>query len=66
MVYMFIWMVQDMKDIGKMICNMGMEKRYGQIIQNMKVNTMKEKSMAEDFMFGQMQVSMMVVGTKIE
>ena len=36
-----------MKGIGKMIYNMDMEKRFGQIIRNMKVNTMKERKMEE-------------------
>ena len=55
-----------MKGIGKMIYNMDMEKRFGQIIRNMKVNTMKEKSMVKGFMSGQMVVCMRESGMRTE
>ena len=55
-----------MKVIGKMIFNMDMERKFGQIIQNMKVLIMMERSMARVFIYGQMVASMMVIGLIIE
>ena len=55
-----------MKGIGKMIYNMDMEKRFGQIIRNMKVNKKKKKSMVKGFMSGQMEVCMKESGMRIE
>jgi hypothetical protein len=59
-------MVLDMKVIGKMICSMDMEKKFGQIIANMKENIMMERNMEEDCMCGPMEACMMVTGMKIE
>ena len=54
-----------MKATGKMICNMVMGKKSGLIIQNMKVNIMKVKSMEREPMFGLMVVNMKEIGLKI-
>jgi hypothetical protein len=45
MVYIFIKMVQNMKDNGKMIFNMDMELKAGQMDQNMKEIINMEKKM---------------------
>jgi len=49
-----------------MICNMDMEKKFGQIIQNMKVLITMERNMARVFISGLMVASMTVIGLIIE
>ena len=66
MVFMFIRMELDMRESGKMICNMDRVKRYGQIIQCMKVITMKVKNMVKVYIFGKTDQATMEICTKIE
>ena len=49
-----------------MTSNMAMEKKYGQITLNMRVNILKVKSMAKAHMSGQMDQCMKEIGLKIE
>lgn len=58
-------MVQGMKDTGRMIYNMDLERKSGQIIPGTKESIMKEKSTVEDAMFGLMVANTMVIGSKI-
>lgn len=44
LVNIYILMVLNMKDFGLKICNMERVKNFGRIIQNMRVNIVKEKS----------------------
>lgn len=64
--YIHIQMVRSMKGIGRMIYNMGKEKKSGQMEADTKVNIEKEKSMVKVFMFGQMEVLMMENGLIIK
>lgn len=66
MEFIYILMEHDMKGNGKMIYNMGMEKKYGPIILLMRVITMKVKSKEKEDMFGRMEVFMMEIGLIIE
>ena len=66
MVCMYIKMEQDMKENGKMIFNTVKEKKFGQIIQCMKVIIMKARNMAKDSIFGKMGRVTTVIGMKIE
>ena len=66
MEFMFIRMELDTRESGKMICNMGRVKRYGLIIQCMKVITMKVKNMVKVCIFGKTDQATMEIGTKTE
>lgn len=46
--YIFILMVQDMKEIGIMIYKMDMELKFGQMVQNMKENIVMELNMVKE------------------
>lgn len=59
-------MVPNMKDTGKMIYNMGLVKKYGLIIQNMRESIMKERSTERVIIYGQMEVDMKEIGMRIE
>jgi len=48
-----------MKDNGKKINKMVMERKFGQMEQFMKENTFKEKKKGEDYLNGQMDLFMM-------
>ena len=54
-----------MKAIGRMIYSMVLEKKCGQIILSMRENISKGRSMGKDYIFGQMEASMMVTGLRI-
>lgn len=58
-------MVQGMKDTGRMIYSMDLERKSGQIILGTKESIMKEKSTVEDAMFGLMVANTMEIGSKI-
>ena len=49
MVFIFILMEQNMREIGKMICKMDMELKFGQMAQNMMVIIKKGKKMEKVF-----------------
>ena len=66
MVFTFIKMEPDMKESGKMTCNMDKAKKFGQIIQCMRVTITRARNMEKDFTFGKMGLAMMAIGTKIE
>ena len=53
-----------MKDTGKMIYSMDMERKYGLITLSMKENTMKVKSMVKELMYGQMVACMKETGLR--
>ena len=53
-----------MKDFGKMISNMDMDKKHGQMDQSIKVNTSKERNMDTEDMNGMMVQNMMATGMK--
>ncbi len=55
-----------MKVTGRMICNMASGKRYGLIIQGMKVSILRERSTEEALMYGRMAVSMKGTGSRTE
>ena len=59
-------MVLDMRVTGKMIYNMGLVKKYGLIIQNMRESIMKERSTERVIIYGQMEVDMKEIGMRIE
>ena len=48
MEYIYILMVQDMKEIGIMIYKMDMELKFGQMVQNMKENIVMELNMVKE------------------
>jgi hypothetical protein len=54
-----------MKVIGRMIYNTVTEKKCGPIIQNMKVNIWKVKSMERGHIYGQMVALTLVIGSII-
>ena len=41
--FIYTWIIQNIKVSGKMICNMEMEWKYGQMDQNIKENILKVK-----------------------
>lgn len=51
-----------MKGIGKMIYNMALEKKLGQMDLTMRESIMKEGSMGKDLTNGQMEVHMLEIG----
>lgn len=57
---------QSMKVTGKMIFNMAMEKKFGQMDQSTKETIKRAKSMEEDSMSGLMAALMMVNGLTIK
>lgn len=59
LVFITIVMVQGIKVIGKMICNMVKESKYGQKAVHMRVHIIKEKNMVKGYIDGQMDQSMM-------
>jgi hypothetical protein len=56
----------DTKDIGKMIYSTVTEKKSGLITQNMKVNTLRVKSMGKVHTFGLTVACTKEIGLKIE
>lgn len=64
--FIFIKMVQSMKDIGKMISNMERELKLGQMDLNTMVIIRREKSMVKVNTVGLMVLVMMVIGLKIK
>ena len=56
----------DMRVIGEMTYSMALVRKYGQIILDMRGSILKERSMEEDVTFGQMDLSMMETGSRIE
>jgi lipopolysaccharide/colanic/teichoic acid biosynthesis glycosyltransferase len=59
-------MEPDMRESGKMIYSMDRVKRYGLIIQCMKVITMKVKNMEKVYIFGKTDQATTEIGTKTE
>lgn len=57
-VYTLMLMEQNMKVIGRMICNMAMVSKLGQMVHAMKVTIKMEKSMAKALMCGVMALNM--------
>ena len=55
-----------MKELGKMIFNMAMEKKAGQMEVFMKANTQLARNMEVAFINGMMALAMMDSGTKIK
>ena len=66
MVFMFIKMEPGMKESGRMISSTDKAKKFGLIIQCMRVTITKARNMEKDFTFGKMDPAMMATGTKIE
>ena len=54
MVYTPTSMDANIKVIGRMICNMAKVKKSGQMVLNMKVDTMKVRNMAKENTYGLM------------
>ncbi len=55
--------VQGTRDIGKMICKMDMELKVGQMDQDTRVTTRKDRSMVKEHMHGTMVQLMRVNGS---
>lgn len=54
-----------MKDTGKMIFNMDLEKRFGLITRSTRVNTTRGRNMAKVLMYGLMAAHTKETGMKI-
>ena len=55
-------MGRSMKGTGKMIYNMALERKLGQMDLTMRESIMKEGSMGKDLTNGQMEVHMLEIG----
>jgi len=58
-----IKMELNMKEIGNLICNMVLEKKFGRTIQYMRVTIIKERNKEMVTTHGQMALSSLVIGT---
>lgn len=55
--FIHILMVQNMKDNGLKISNMGKEKKHGRMVLSMKVTTLTPKNKVRVILFGQIKVN---------
>ncbi len=56
---MYIGMVHNILEIGKMINNMVLVQKHGQMVQGMRDNIIKEKNMEMENLIGQMDPRIM-------